>query len=310
MRRRTDLRNPVARLGSRDPETRRRAAKELALHPQREAVPKLCWRLNPEHDGSEDVREWCAYALGKGRAVAGVPTLVRALTDPIRDVRCIAASALGAIGDRRAAKHLRDLLQSDEDDLVCQYALTALATLAPTDDRTAGAAVRVAQDESRAPALRQLAARVSAVHNALSSEAAPTAQPMQLELLTGAEPTRPNGVHEPAVIRLPRVVYEPERDTDLAEQVKRQRRGICQVCGVPPFRTRTGAEYSEAHHIDLLAEGGPDTAENMLVLCANCHCKLQFANVEYERGRAGRPRAVRINGERFNIRWRGGPAWA
>ena len=48
--------------------------------------------------------------------------------------------------------------------------------------------------------------------------------------------------------------------------------GICEGCETPaPFEKPNGDLYLEVHHIQWLAEGGPDTAENAAGLCPNCH---------------------------------------
>jgi predicted restriction endonuclease len=60
------------------------------------------------------------------------------------------------------------------------------------------------------------------------------------------------------------------RSEKLSKQLKQLYFNTCQVC-----RTRvdigSGEFYSETHHIQPRAEGGPDVQENMIVLCSNCH---------------------------------------
>lgn len=54
--------------------------------------------------------------------------------------------------------------------------------------------------------------------------------------------------------------------------------GICEECAHPaPFLRRGGGEpYLEIHHRVRLADGGPDTFENTIALCPNCHRKAHF----------------------------------
>jgi 5-methylcytosine-specific restriction protein A len=65
-----------------------------------------------------------------------------------------------------------------------------------------------------------------------------------------------------------------ERDPLVAEYAKRKAKGMCQLCEKPaPFNDRHGDPFLETHHIIPLAEGGPDTIENVAALCPNCHRK-------------------------------------
>jgi 5-methylcytosine-specific restriction protein A len=48
--------------------------------------------------------------------------------------------------------------------------------------------------------------------------------------------------------------------------------GHCGGCGNPaPFKRSDGSGYLEVHHRIPLSEGGPDTVENAVALCPNCH---------------------------------------
>ncbi len=50
-----------------------------------------------------------------------------------------------------------------------------------------------------------------------------------------------------------------KRDPYLAEKVKRNAQGICQLCEKPaPFQDKQGRPYLEAHHVIPLADNGPD----------------------------------------------------
>ena len=68
------------------------------------------------------------------------------------------------------------------------------------------------------------------------------------------------------------------RNPYLAELVKRQAQGICQDCkkSAPFVSKKTGEPYLEVHHIIPLAEDGPDSRENVLALCPNCHRKRHY----------------------------------
>ena len=48
--------------------------------------------------------------------------------------------------------------------------------------------------------------------------------------------------------------------------------GKCECCAQPaPFLTSAGVPFLEVHHVKPLAEGGPDTVDNAVAICPNCH---------------------------------------
>ena len=50
--------------------------------------------------------------------------------------------------------------------------------------------------------------------------------------------------------------------------------GNCEGCRAPaPFVTAAGSPYLEAHHVDRLADDGPDHPRKVIALCPNCHRK-------------------------------------
>jgi 5-methylcytosine-specific restriction enzyme A len=71
-----------------------------------------------------------------------------------------------------------------------------------------------------------------------------------------------------------------ERNQLVIEYAKRVAKGVCQLCDKPaPFTNLDGEPYLETHHIFPLAEGGPDTIENVIALCPNCHRKMHVLNL-------------------------------
>jgi 5-methylcytosine-specific restriction protein A len=53
--------------------------------------------------------------------------------------------------------------------------------------------------------------------------------------------------------------------------------GICEGCGNhAPFSSRDGP-FLEVHHIDRMADGGPDQPKNVAALCPNCHRRVHHA---------------------------------
>ncbi|SFT82926.1 HNH endonuclease [Paraburkholderia aspalathi] len=70
-----------------------------------------------------------------------------------------------------------------------------------------------------------------------------------------------------------------ERDGELVRLLKEARGGKCQFCG-HSFKTPGGGTYTEAHHLEQLANGGLDVSHNMLILCANHHRQFHFGYVK------------------------------
>lgn len=66
-----------------------------------------------------------------------------------------------------------------------------------------------------------------------------------------------------------------DRDWRVAALARRRANGKCDDCKQDaPFKSkRSGLPFLEVHHIDTLANGGPDTPENTIALCPNCHPK-------------------------------------
>lgn len=53
--------------------------------------------------------------------------------------------------------------------------------------------------------------------------------------------------------------------------------GICEGClNAAPFETKRGP-FLEVHHVDRLADGGPDHPRSVIALCPNCHRKAHYA---------------------------------
>tara|TARA_R110000744_G_scaffold61415_1_gene126817 strand:+ start:15 stop:1142 length:1128 start_codon:yes stop_codon:yes gene_type:complete len=76
---------------------------------------------------------------------------------------------------------------------------------------------------------------------------------------------------------------EPER-SQAGNNVKKYNGFKCQVCealGQNPisFLKRDGQPYAEAHHINPLGEGGDDTEDNIVSICANHHRQIHLGDV-------------------------------
>ncbi|WP_207710126.1 HNH endonuclease [Litoreibacter roseus] len=67
------------------------------------------------------------------------------------------------------------------------------------------------------------------------------------------------------------------RDPNVIAWVLEEASGTCDACGQnAPFERDDGDPYLEVHHVRPLSEGGPDTIDNALACCPNCHRELHF----------------------------------
>ena len=72
-----------------------------------------------------------------------------------------------------------------------------------------------------------------------------------------------------------------ERNAYVAELAKRRAKGRCQLCdNLAPFRDKKGKPFLETHHVTWLSQDGPDTMENTVALCPNCHRKMHALNLQ------------------------------
>ncbi len=63
------------------------------------------------------------------------------------------------------------------------------------------------------------------------------------------------------------------RDPNVVAFIKKASNQECQMpdCKSEKFRTNTGRNYIEVHHLIPLSKNGPDTIENCIALCPRCH---------------------------------------
>lgn len=68
------------------------------------------------------------------------------------------------------------------------------------------------------------------------------------------------------------------RSPVIVKEALKRANGICQKCG-DKYRficKVTKEPYLEVHHIKPLSEGGTDTMDNVIAICANCHREIHF----------------------------------
>jgi 5-methylcytosine-specific restriction protein A len=103
--------------------------------------------------------------------------------------------------------------------------------------------------------------------------------------------------HDLRAIVITQDQYPPPRDViakryESSEQLKAlaktKAKGKCMLCGSnAPFQDRDGKPYLEVHHIIWLSKGGPDTENNVVALCPNCHRKMHILDLNGDRDSLG-----------------------
>jgi hypothetical protein len=75
-------------------------------------------------------------------------------------------------------------------------------------------------------------------------------------------------------------VWRYRRSVTVAAWVISRALGKCEACGDDaPFLDVDGKPFLEIHHLKPLAEGGPDTPDNTIAVCPNCHRALHQVKV-------------------------------
>lgn len=84
-----------------------------------------------------------------------------------------------------------------------------------------------------------------------------------------------NAPRFPARTQISTFVFE--RNPDVVAEVLARAKGRCERCLQPaPFVRINGEPYLEVHHKIQLAAGGPDTVDNAVAICPNCHRECHF----------------------------------
>lgn len=69
--------------------------------------------------------------------------------------------------------------------------------------------------------------------------------------------------------------YIIDRNRVIVKKLKTHYDNTCQICKIQ-IELVSGEKYSEVHHLHPLGEDGYDVAQNMIVVCPNCHIELDF----------------------------------
>lgn len=192
----------------------------------------------------------------------------QALLDSIAEILGIRRDALGP-GSKEHKAFLRDVATAINVPLAKHETKLSLAeklvthfgeTWAPIHYSTGSSiqtnAFRVIRDG--------LIRRYGESHNAFMKEVL-----RQVSAMDPGQPP-PEGNKTPA--RFAGVGSDFQRSKAVAAWILFHAKGLCEHCQrKAPFTTDLGQQYLEVHHVVTLANGGPDTVDNTVALCPNCH---------------------------------------
>ena len=110
----------------------------------------------------------------------------------------------------------------------------------------------------------------------------PTSDAQELEERTAKLVEYPLG-KPPGELTPKKVIGSPqgayERRPEVRAWILRESHGKCECCqGAAPFNRPDGSPYLEVHHAVPLAAGGPDTVDNAIAVCPNCHRRLHHGH--------------------------------
>jgi 5-methylcytosine-specific restriction protein A len=75
--------------------------------------------------------------------------------------------------------------------------------------------------------------------------------------------------------KVERRIITRNRSQAVRVYVLRRAGGVCEACGrEAPFKTKRGRPYLEPHHIQRVADGGPDDPRWVAGICPNCHREI------------------------------------
>lgn len=103
----------------------------------------------------------------------------------------------------------------------------------------------------------------------------------------------------PKIAPAMRARLERARATAIRLYALARAEGVCEACQAKaPFLTPDRTPYLEVHHIDRVADGGPDHPSGVISLCPNCHTRAHRA-ADSQKFNETLRRRVRTLEERF-----------
>jgi len=67
-----------------------------------------------------------------------------------------------------------------------------------------------------------------------------------------------------------------DRDREVRDFALSRAKGKCELCGASGFQLPNGRMFLETHHVIPLAEGGADSASNVVAICPNHHREAHY----------------------------------
>ena len=92
------------------------------------------------------------------------------------------------------------------------------------------------------------------------------------------------------------------RNAKITKILKNLYNGKCQICNFT-FKKKKDKNYSETHHIIPLGDNGSEEIKNVIIVCANCHKQLHYADVKLK-GFGNNTRKIEISGISKDIKYK------
>lgn len=84
---------------------------------------------------------------------------------------------------------------------------------------------------------------------------------------------------KPSLTPKERKILYRARSNAIRMYVLSRANGYCESCKIEaPFKKFDGTPYLEPHHVDRVADDGPDHPAKVIALCPNCHRRAHHAN--------------------------------
>ena len=97
------------------------------------------------------------------------------------------------------------------------------------------------------------------------------------------------------------VIQRIKRNQQIVAKLKDKYNNCCQIDGCNfTFKKQNGEYYSEAHHLELLSQGGSQEESNVVILCPNHHRMFHYAKIEIST-KVNSKRRIKINDKMYYV---------